>query len=484
TGNKLVDFWSSLDRAILNAILSVFAERWDALSVRFSVSFFVPLDTEDEEELVILCGEDFVGTCARAGASSSSRFASVTGGTGVQVPHSSGDYVDLFGLRVLPGVKVMVSILIHEISALARYAYSSTIEKQVLSALGRLTDSERRAWLTSNRMLYRTGFMAMCLIEYHRGLCADFIRSLFNARPGDISGQGLLSLGGNSLRNFWLLLDNAISEALESIFAAAWGVFADRFCVSLEPEEGSSSTVLCGRDFVRAHSVVGVPVLATSVAMRGRVARMVVPSRVASRVAGGSSASDSSYVVGSSSASVAGGSSAGTSSVSSVVGSSSASVAGGSSAGTSSVVSTPVEAKESTTITKSGPFSGSKPLGGPKKFLMSRYYSAGVASSSFGMSSSVSSVSSVSAGPLSSTSVGMDSVSSVVTTTTTTPTTTAAYTYSGDEDIGGRLAALMNRDLPPSPPPASESAPDEGEASSSSRRGGGGRRKRKRKSFK
>ncbi|WP_092403446.1 MULTISPECIES: hypothetical protein [Candidatus Ichthyocystis] len=47
-GSKLVDFWSSSDKAILKAILSIFMEKWDLLAARFYVSFFVLLFTEEE----------------------------------------------------------------------------------------------------------------------------------------------------------------------------------------------------------------------------------------------------------------------------------------------------------------------------------------------------------------------------------------------------------------------------------------------------
>ncbi len=52
----------------------------------------------------------------------------------------------------------------------------------MLSALERLRDSEKYACLTSNVMLYRTGFVSRCLAEYHAGLCADFICSLFSVK--------------------------------------------------------------------------------------------------------------------------------------------------------------------------------------------------------------------------------------------------------------------------------------------------------------
>uniref|UniRef100_UPI001F5F3512 hypothetical protein n=1 Tax=Candidatus Ichthyocystis sparus TaxID=1561004 RepID=UPI001F5F3512 len=109
----------------------------------------------------------------------------------------------------------------------------------------------------------------------------------------------------------------------------------------------------------------------------------------------------------------------------------------------------------------------------PKKLFMSMYRS-GMTSSSGMSSASTSSGSIVSSGPLSSVPVATTgSVSPLATTTVTAP---------GEDDIGERLAALLNRGLPPSPPPASESAPTGGEASSSTRGSGRGRRKRKRRS--
>ncbi|WP_176696151.1 hypothetical protein, partial [Candidatus Ichthyocystis sparus] len=296
---------------------------------------------------------------------------------------------------------------------------------------------------------------------------------------GCTSGRGLLSLIGKDLGNFWLRLSDAIVEAVESIFVENWGRLTSLFSVSLGPVEGLSSTVLSGGDFISARRRVGLPAVAVS-GMEGRVAQIAASH--ADEAASGSSAAGLSgeealvvdvsarptpevpaldreevglsMVVTSSPLGVLGDGPSSSTSERMVVPT------------TSSSSFTSVEIKESPTL----PVSAS--LYGPKKSFMSRH-SAGETSSI--ILSSMSSSSSVAAGSLSSASVGMGSVSSVV-------TTTAAYTYSGEGDIGVRLAALMNRYLPPSPPPARESTPTEGEASSSSRGSVGGRRKRKRKS--
>ncbi|WP_176696773.1 hypothetical protein [Candidatus Ichthyocystis sparus] len=452
-GNRLRDFWASLDQAVLKAVGDFFVAKWAALTMRFSVPFFFPLGPEEGSSA--LCGGDFVDACAstRSGASSlsGSRFASIIGRVEVQVVR--GDCVDLFGFEVLPEVREIFDVLICEISALARLTYSSVVRDQVLDAMSRLPDSEQCAWLTANMMLYKTGFMAKCFTNYHSGLCPDFIRSLFSVRVGGDSGCSLLSLTGNSLRNFWLSLNDAITESVEAVFLAEWGKFTGRFFVPLEPEEESSSTALCGRDFINALDRAGLPALAIS-GMRGRVARRAVPH--VAEVASGSSAAGSSSMADSSSASVV-----------DVISVAVSTVASGGSVSASSV-----EVKESPAITRRGPISV------PKKSFMSRYSAGGGASFS-GMTSSVSSSSSVAAGSLSSVSA-MVGASSLVTTTTAAAAT--AYTYSGEEDVGVRLAALMNRGLPPSPTPASESTLTEGKASSSNRESGIGKRKRKKKS--
>ncbi|WP_092411424.1 hypothetical protein [Candidatus Ichthyocystis sparus] len=136
------------------------------------------------------------------------------------------------------------------------------------------------------------------------------------------------------------------------------------------------------------------------------------------------------------------------------------------------VLTTSVSSFTSAGIKEFPTFPVSASLYGTKKSFMSSHSADEI--SSIMPSSSMSSSSNVAAGSLSSASVDIGSVSSVVTTT--------IYTYSGEGDIGVRLAALMNCGLSPSLLPASESTPTEGEASSSNRGSVGGRRKRKRKS--
>ncbi len=435
-GSRLVDFWVSLDKDILRAIVDCFIAKWRYSTGRLRVPFFAPLDTGEGSS--ILCGRDFVGFCAKAGTSSLSvsRFASITGMREQVAPHG-GDFADLFGFEVPSEVREMVSVLICEISALARSTYSSTVRSEVLHALIGLSDCEQRAWLIANMMFYKTAFMARCFAEYCDGLCPGFICSLFSVVPGDVYGRGFLSLTGDSLRAFWMSLGEIVAEIVVDIFATEWSALTRRFFVPLGPGGESPCTVLRGRDFISALARVGIPDFADP-NMRVREARRVVYNV--------SEVDDSSSMAG-------------------------VTVASGGYVSASSVVTASVEVKEFPIVPGSGSLSGPT---GPKKLLMSRYNSA-VGASSSGMSSG----SSADAGSLSQLSVGMVGVSSVVTTATAT-TSTTAYTYSGEGDIGKRLAALLNRDLPPSPPPAiSESAPTEGEASSSSRRSGRGKRKKK-----
>ncbi|WP_092411443.1 MULTISPECIES: hypothetical protein [Candidatus Ichthyocystis] len=104
-------------------------------------------------------------------------------------------------------------------------------------------------------ILYKIGFVARCLADYYDELCPDFICSLFSVRSGDVSDHSLLSLTGNSLRDFCLSLGNAILEAVEGVFVEELDEFIRQFFVPSEPGEESSSTVVCGRDFVNARLV-------------------------------------------------------------------------------------------------------------------------------------------------------------------------------------------------------------------------------------
>ncbi|WP_092402864.1 hypothetical protein [Candidatus Ichthyocystis sparus] len=64
TGDRLRDFWLSLDRAVIEAIKSVFAVEWDASIRRF---FFALSESESGVALTELCGEDFVKAHSKAG---------------------------------------------------------------------------------------------------------------------------------------------------------------------------------------------------------------------------------------------------------------------------------------------------------------------------------------------------------------------------------------------------------------------------------
>ncbi|WP_176695561.1 hypothetical protein [Candidatus Ichthyocystis sparus] len=288
TGNRLEDFWISLDQAIFRAVGGIFVSKW-ALTVRL-----FPLDPG--EGLYALCGGDFVDACARSDTSSSSAsiFGSITGGMRVQVAPHGGDHVDLFGFEVLLEVRELLDILICEISGLARRTFSSMVRAQVLDAMSRLSTSERHAWLATNVMLYKTGFVARCFAEYVE-FCPDFICSLFRVIPGDASGRSLLSLTGNDLRGFYSSLVNVVIRTVEDIFVAERDALVRRFSVPLGHGEESPSAVLCGRDFVSAFDRAGVPALAISGLRKGQVvARRVVPH--IAEVASCSSAAGSSSV--------------------------------------------------------------------------------------------------------------------------------------------------------------------------------------------
>ncbi|WP_242641780.1 hypothetical protein, partial [Candidatus Ichthyocystis sparus] len=135
TGERLADFWASLDKAIFKAITSFFMSRWCGLINRFSVM------SGPEEGSSALCGGDFVNACARSDTSLPlvSRFDSASEGMRVRVASQDGgsldggDFVYLFGFEVPPRVEEMVNVLICEVSALARSTYSSVVAVPVSS---------------------------------------------------------------------------------------------------------------------------------------------------------------------------------------------------------------------------------------------------------------------------------------------------------------------------------------------------------------
>ncbi|WP_092415170.1 hypothetical protein [Candidatus Ichthyocystis sparus] len=442
-GSMLRDFWLSLDQAILRAVGNFFISRWNGLIG----NFFVPLPLGPLEGSSALCGGDFISAYSKISVPSSavSGCTSVAGEIGAQaVPHddiyvAGGDLIDLFGFEVPVEVGEIVNVLIREVSALARRTYPSMVGAPVLDALLELlAPSEQFAWLTSNMMLYKTSFMAKCFSEYCSEFRPGLIDSLFSVRDCNTSGRSLLSLTGDSLRIFWISLSSAIVDAVGDIFLAEWGESARLFFVP-GPGEEPPFTVLCGRDFVNANSKVGVPELAISRSGSITKVRRAQGVSCVAEPAGGVSLAGSGSVI--------------SSSVTTSAGVVEPDVAGG--------VSGRVDYS----------------LGLKKSFMIregiGESSSSVVPSSSVVSSSSLFSTSSVAAGSLSSASVGMGSVSSAATTTT--------FTYSGNEDIGVRLAALLNQGLPPSPPPASESIPTEGGVSSSSRVSVRGKRKRKKK---
>ncbi|WP_092402969.1 hypothetical protein [Candidatus Ichthyocystis sparus] len=465
TGNRLGDFWVSLYKAILKVLGSFFVARWSALTRRF----FVPLGPE--EGLFAPCGGDFVSAHAKSGVPSLSvpRSGSIIGRMKVRVvPYGDDGYVDLFGFKVLPEVREIVDVLICDVGALARNIYLSVVRIQVLDALSKLSDSEQCAWLIANMMLYKTALVAKCFAGYRAEFRLGFIDSFFGVGARDTFGRDLLSLSGNDLIIFWTFLGRSIIGAAEDVFSSEWSKFTNRFFAPLSPEE-SAFSVLRGEDFVNAYAKVGVPALAISGGgsmIRERRAQAV--SRIA-EVDGGSS--------------VAGGNSESrlrpqlatvdtSSSASEILGSELLA----SSSGLVTVVATSVPSVTTSVGVgeldmAAGSSGGTDYSLGLKKSFMIRLRAIGEPFSSGMSSSSVSASSDVAAGLLSSAPAVMGSVPSVSTTT--------AYAYSGDEDIGVKLAALMNSSLPPSPSSASKlTPPTEGEASSSSRGSGGGKRKR------
>ncbi|WP_242641700.1 hypothetical protein, partial [Candidatus Ichthyocystis sparus] len=439
-GDRLRSFWVSLDGAILKAVMGLFMAKWNA----YTEDLFVPLSR--------LCGRDFVNACAGDSSLSASKFASTAGVMRTQaMPHGNRAY--LFGFEVLPEVREMVNVLIREVGELARSIFSSMVRVLVLDTISRLSASEQCAWLISNMMLYRTSLVSKCFDRYFEELYPDFTRSLFRVRVGAgyASGSSLLSLTGDLLENFWSSLGRTIEEIIKEIFVSEWSKLITQSFVPLE----SSSTVLCGGDFVNAHARVGVPALAASgsgVIMKVIKPRTQAVSRAGAAGSGSVTADVSEVQLRRPQLSTVGNSPVTTSAPSvttSVVVEGSAMVAG-----SSGRVDYSLGLKKSLMIR--GSIGGSSSSGVPSSSGLPSSgmpSSSGVSSSSGMPSSSVLSSSSVAGGSLSS---APGSVSSVATTTTT-----ATYTYYGDDDIGVRLAALMNRDLPSSLP-ASESTPAEG----------------------
>ncbi|WP_242641679.1 hypothetical protein, partial [Candidatus Ichthyocystis sparus] len=293
TGNRLADFWLSLDKAIFKAVAGFFMSKWYELIGRF------PALSATVEGSSDLCGGDFVNACARAGTSSSSvsRFDSASEGMRARVASHDGDslasvdFVDLFGFEA-PPVEEMVNVLICEVSVLARRTYSSVVAVPVSRALRELSFSEQCAWLITNMMLYKTSFVYNFFLEYCGGLCSEFICSLFRVIPEDASGRSLLPLTGDNLRGFWVSLSATIMGIVQDIFAAEWETLISQFSVLLGPGEESSSAVLCVGDFISAHDKVGVPDLAAS-GMRVLVtARRRAVSHVTEVTSGSSVADD------------------------------------------------------------------------------------------------------------------------------------------------------------------------------------------------
>nr|WP_141663490.1 hypothetical protein [Candidatus Ichthyocystis sparus] len=277
TGNRLADFWASLDESIFEAITGFFVSRWCGLIDRLFVM------SGPEEGSSALCGGDFVSACAKSDTSSSSVsiFDSASEGMRVRVAPHGGDSVDLFGFEVPPGVQEMVNVLTREVSELAKRTYSSVVAVPVSRTMMELSSSEQCAWLITNMTLYKTSFLYRFFLDYCGGLCSEFICSLFRVIPGDTYGRSLLSLTGNSLRGFWLSLSETIMRIVQDIFASEWQALISQFSVISGPGEESSSTVLCVRDFINARDKAGVPNLATSgsglsIRVRGAARRRAV----------------------------------------------------------------------------------------------------------------------------------------------------------------------------------------------------------------
>ncbi|WP_242641712.1 hypothetical protein, partial [Candidatus Ichthyocystis sparus] len=179
TGNRLADFWASLDESIFEAITGFFVSRWCGLIDRLFVM------SGPEEGSFALCGGDFVSACAKSDTSSSSVsiFDSASEGMRVRVAPHGGDSVDLFGFEVPPGVQEMVNVLTREVSELAKRTYSSVVAVPVSRTMMELSSSEQCAWLITNMTLYKTSFLYRFFLDYCGGLCSEFICSLFRVIP-------------------------------------------------------------------------------------------------------------------------------------------------------------------------------------------------------------------------------------------------------------------------------------------------------------
>ncbi|WP_141663830.1 hypothetical protein, partial [Candidatus Ichthyocystis sparus] len=167
--------------------------------------------------------------------------------------------VDLFGFVVHSEFREVVSKLISDVCALAESFYLCMVEIPASDALRGLSNTVRCAWCLINKKFYEAKFVAKCFAACCANLLPEFIKHLCSVKVWDSSSRCFFPLMGNSLRDFWTFLDQAIFRAVGSFFVAKWSELAMNFSVSffsqLEPGEGLSA--LCGGDFVDACAKAG-----------------------------------------------------------------------------------------------------------------------------------------------------------------------------------------------------------------------------------
>ncbi|WP_176696365.1 hypothetical protein, partial [Candidatus Ichthyocystis sparus] len=185
---------------------------------------------------------------------------------------------DLLGVELHHDSAKLIDKLFHEVRKFANKSFShSTINYISTIVTSELSSLEKVIWFKTYKELHLSKFMCKFICMYHYRHYPNLISALDGILVSSSSSDsGPVPLSGAELLDFLSKLDCAIRKEVESIFDLEWNEVADK--VFAELEDGSLGDVSCG-NFINVLDVVGVPVVAFSVAQRREYLRFVVSKR-------------------------------------------------------------------------------------------------------------------------------------------------------------------------------------------------------------
>ncbi|WP_176696815.1 hypothetical protein, partial [Candidatus Ichthyocystis sparus] len=339
TGNMLLDFLSRLDCAINDEVKSVFDSCWSEVCVTLEEESLTTVSCKDFVDVLKIAdipplassamleamrlarrsgsqlgpslslGESSVAHSEltlmssvgdSGGGSSSAPVAAKIhkGSSGISVPVYARDEArvisstipssscislsvqcfDLLGVELHSDSAKLIDKIFHEVRKFTNKSFShSTINYISTIVASELSSLEKVIWFKTYKELHLSKFMCKFICMYHYRHYPNLIRALDGILVSSSSSDsGPVPLSGAELLDFLSKLDCAIRKEVESIFDLEWNEVADKVFAGLE--DGSLGDVSCG-NFINVLDVVGVPIVAFSMAQRRKYLRFVISKR-------------------------------------------------------------------------------------------------------------------------------------------------------------------------------------------------------------